>query len=72
MGTEIVEFRKTPKGRGFSPTWFSSCLRTIRMDGVFGAEKVVCFSPSEWDRRLEILDCFEQSRLNVGAAFGLS
>ena len=61
----------TPGGRSFSPTWFSYCLRTIQMVGVFGAGKAVCFSPPEWDQRLEILDCFGQSRLGLETAFGL-
>ena len=49
MGTGIVEFQKTPGGRVLSPTWFSSCQRTIQMVGVFGAEKAVCFGPPEWN-----------------------
>ena len=57
MGTGIVEFRQTPGGKGSSPTWFSSYLRTIQMVGVSGAGKTVCFGPPEWDRRLEILKC---------------
>ena len=69
MGTSIVEFRQTLGDRGLSPTWFSSCLRTIQMVGVFGAGKAMCFGPSEWDRRLEILDCFGQSRLGLETAF---
>ena len=72
MGTNFVEFRQTPRGRGFSPTWFSSCLRTIQMVGVFGAEKAMCFGSPGWDRKLEILDCFEQSRLGLETAFGWS
>ena len=36
------------------------------------AEMVVQFSSQEWDRRLEILDCFRQSRLDVGTVFGRS
>ena len=72
MGTGIVEFRQTPGGRGLSPTWFSSCLRTIQMVSVFGAGKAVCFDPSEWGRRLEILDCFGQSRLGLETAIGWS
>ena len=47
VGTGIVEFRKTPGGRGSSPTWFSSYLITIQMVGVFGAGKAVCFGPPE-------------------------
>ena len=69
MGTDIMEFRQNLRGRGLSPTWFSSCLRTIQMVGVFGARKAVCFGPPEWDRRLEILDCFEQSRLGLETSF---
>ena len=42
------------------------------MVGVFGAEKDVCFVPPEWDQRLEILDCFGQSRLGLEIAFGWS
>ena len=40
------------------------------MVGVFGAEKAVCFGPPEWDRRLEILDCFGQSMLGLETALG--
>ena len=69
MGTGVEEFRQTLGGRGSSPTWFSYCLRTIQMVGVFGALKAVCFGPLEWDRRLEILDCFGQSRLGLEIAF---
>ena len=72
VGTGIVDFRKTPRGRGLSPTWFSSCLRTIQMVDVFGAEEAGCFGPLEWDRRLEILDCFGQFRLGLETAFGWS
>ena len=67
-----MEFRETPGGRDYSPTWFSSYLRTIQMVGVFRAGKVVCFSPPEWDQRLEILDSFEHSRLSLETAFGWS
>ena len=72
MGTSIVEFHQTLGGRGLSPTWFSSCLRTIQMVGVFGAGKAVCLGPSEWDRKLEILGCFRQSKLGLETAFGWS
>ena len=57
MSTGIVEFRQTSRGRVSSPTWFSSCLRTIQMVGVFRAGKAACLGPPEWVRRLEILDC---------------
>ena len=43
---------KTLGGRCLSPTWFSSCLRTIQMVDVFGAEVARCFIPPEWGRRL--------------------
>ena len=71
MGTDIVEFRKI-REVGFSPTWFSSYLRTIQMVGVFGAEKAGCFGSLEWDRKLEILDCFGQSKLGLETTFGWS
>ena len=29
--TGVEEFRQTPRGRGFSPTWFNPCLRVIQM-----------------------------------------
>ena len=64
-----MEFRKTLGGRGLSPTWFSSCLRTIQMVDVFRAEKARCFGPPEWGQRLEILDCFGQSKLGLKTAF---
>ena len=60
---------KTPGGRGFSPTWFISYLRTVQMVGVFGAEKAVCFGSSKWDPKLEILDYFGQSKLGLETAF---
>ena len=41
LGTEIMEFRQALRGRGFSPTWFNSCLRSIQMVEVFGAETAV-------------------------------
>ena len=72
MGTWIVKFQQTPGGRGPFPTWFSSCLRTIQMVGVFRVDKARCFSPPEWDRRLKILNYFGKSGLGVGAAFGRS
>ena len=31
MGTKNTRFRQTPRGRGFSPTRFISCLRSIQM-----------------------------------------
>ena len=34
--------------RGFSPTWFSSYIRTVQMVGVFGAGKAVCFGTESW------------------------
>ena len=43
-----MEFQKTLGGRGLSPTWFSSCLRTIQMVDVFRAKKARCFGPPEW------------------------
>ena len=61
MGTSIVEFRQTLGGKGSSSTWFSSCLRTIKMVVVFGAGTDVCFGLPEWDQRLEILDCSDSS-----------
>ena len=65
MRTGIVEFKKTLGGRGLYPTWFSSYLRTIQMVYVFEAEEVGYFGPPEWGRRLEIVDCFGQSRLGL-------
>ena len=50
MGTDIVEFQKTPGGRGSSPTWFSSCLRTLLMVDVFEVKMVVYFRPRDWDK----------------------
>ena len=38
-----------PGGKDFSPTRFSSYLRTIQMVGVIGAEKAVWFGSLEWD-----------------------
>ena len=35
----------------------------------FGAEEAGCFGPSEWGRRLENLNCFEQSILDLETAF---
>ena len=29
--TGVGEFRQTPKGNGFSSTWFNPCLRVIQM-----------------------------------------
>ena len=72
MGTDIVEFRQTPRGRGSSPTWFSSCLRTIQMVSVFGARKALCFNPPEWDRKVGNFELFGQSRLGLETAFGWS
>ena len=69
MGTGIMEFRQTSGDRGLSPTWFSSCLRTIQMVDVFGAEEAGCFGSPEWGQRLEILDYFRQSRLGLETAF---
>ena len=42
------------------------------MVDVFRVGKAVCFGSPEWDRRLEILDCFGQSRLGLETAFGWS
>ena len=39
------------------------------MVGVFGAGKTVCFGSPEWDRKLEILDYFGQSRLGLETTF---
>ena len=39
------------------------------MVDVFGAEEAGCFGPPKWGPRLEILDCFEQSRLGLETAF---
>ena len=36
VGTKISGFFQTPRGRGFSPTRFNSCLRVIQMDGFLG------------------------------------
>ena len=38
---------QTPRGRGFSPTWFSPWLRAIQMVDVFGAGMVVHFSSKD-------------------------
>ena len=29
--TEVGEFQKTPRGKGFFPSWFNPCLRAIQM-----------------------------------------
>ena len=47
MGTEIGEFRQAQRGRGFSLTWFNSCLRAIQMVEIVGAETAVHFSPKD-------------------------
>ena len=47
MGTNFVEFRQNPRDRGFSPTWFSSCLRTIQMVGVFGPKRPCVLVPRD-------------------------
>ena len=47
--TKNWEFWQTPRGRGFSPTWFSLWLRAIQMVGMIGAEMGVCFSPTDLD-----------------------
>ena len=72
MGTTGLWSSRNSGRQGLSPTLFSSCLRTIQMVGVFGAEKAVCFGLPEWDRRLEILDCFGQFRLGLEITFGWS
>ena len=43
MGTKTTRFRQTPRGRGFSPTRFISCLRAIQMVEVYGAKSAVQF-----------------------------
>ena len=42
------------------------------MVDVFGVEEAGCFGPQKWGRRLEILDCFGQSRLGLETTFGWS
>ena len=51
MGTSFGEFRQTPKGRGFSPTYFTLCLRVILMGGGFvKAWMAVVSVPKDLDR----------------------
>ena len=73
MGTKISEFRQTMRGKGFSPTRFSSCLRTIQMVEVFGAGKAVHFSPKDLGLNAGFLGLFSNSPvLNFLYCFGQS
>ena len=45
--TKIWGFRQAPRGRGFSPTWFNSCLRSIQMVEIVGVGTAVHFSPKD-------------------------
>ena len=49
MGTKNTRFRQTPRGRGFSPTRFISCLRAIPIVEVYGAGSAVQFSSKFWE-----------------------
>ena len=74
MGTKISGFRQTPKGRGFSPTWFNPCLKAIQMVEIVGAGTAVHFSPKDLrlnagfsslfsnSSKLNFLDCIRTVR----------
>ena len=47
VGTRICGFRQNLRGRGFSPTLFNSCQRTIQMVEVFRVGTVDHLSPKK-------------------------
>ena len=48
--TGIGEFRQTPRGKGLSPTWFNSRLKSIQMVLMFWGRKWPCIPiPKIWD-----------------------
>ena len=61
--TGIGEFRQTPRGRGFSPTWFNLCLRAIQNGLGFWGRKWPCIPvPKKWDRMLDVGTVFGKSK----------
>ena len=74
MGIKIGEFRQAPRGKGFSLTWFNSCLRAIQMDEIVGAGTTVYFNPKDLglnagfsglfsiSSKLNFQDCFRTVR----------
>ena len=61
VGMRIQSFCQTPRGRGFSPTRFNSYLRVVQMDGAFGAETAVHFSPKDLGLNVGFLGLFSDS-----------
>ena len=62
--TGIGEFQQTPRGRGFSTTWFNSHLKAIQMVGAGMAEH---FSPKDLELKAGLRDCL---RTVLGLSFG--
>ena len=59
--TKIQEFCLPPRSRGFSPTWFNSCLRVIQMVEVFGVGTALHFSPKILGLNVGFLGLFSDS-----------
>ena len=61
---------ETPRGRGFSPTWFNTCLRAIQMAWVVRDREWPCEPSQDFGTVCCIFrDCF---RIVRGLIFGLS
>ena len=68
--TKNREFRKTPRGRGFSPTWFNSHIKSIQMVGMVRAGMVKHFSPNDLELKARLWDCLQTvPGLSFGAVF---
>ena len=50
MGTRLMEFPQTPRGRGFSLLGFTLCLRTMLMFELVEAVRGRLIGPKTWDR----------------------
>ena len=51
------EFRKTPKDRDFSPTWFNSHLKSIQMVRMVVVGMAEHFSPKDLELKTGLRDC---------------
>ena len=70
VGTKISGFRQTPRGRGFSHTWFNYCLRAIQIVESVKAGTTLHFSPKDLGLNAGFFgSVFEQQKLNFRDCF---
>ena len=70
VGTKISRFRQTSRGRGFSPTWFNSCLRAIQMVEIVEAGTTMHFSSKDLGLNARFSGMFSSSpKLNLRDCF---